>query len=47
MKHSDLHYMPTEGAVKQGAANAENINSYLKGANLGDFKPNFMHIHMN
>lgn len=47
MKHSDLHYMPTEGAVKQGAANAENINSYLKGKDLADFKPNFMHIHMN
>ena len=31
MKHSDIHYMPTEGAVKQGAANVEDINDYLKG----------------
>lgn len=46
MKHSDIHYMPTEGAVKQGAANVEDINDYLKGKQIGDFKPNFYKIHM-
>ena len=46
MKHSDIHYMPTEGAVKQGAANVEDINDYLKGKQVGDFKPNFYKIHM-
>lgn len=34
MKHADIHYMPTEGAVKQGAANINsnkkyNTDSYL------------------
>lgn len=46
MKHSDIHYMPTEGAVKQGAANVENINSYLKGKQVQRFKPNFYQIEM-
>lgn len=47
MKHSDLHYMPTEGAVKHGAANSEDINTYLKDdTQIGDFHPNFMHINM-
>lgn len=46
MKHSNIHYMPTEGAVKQGAANVEDINDYLKGKQVGDFKPNFYKIHM-
>lgn len=46
MKHSDIHYMPTEGAVKQGAANVENINAYLKGKQVQNFKPNFYQIEM-
>ena len=46
MKYSDIHYMPTEGAVKQGAANVENINSYLKGKQVQRFKPNFYQIEM-
>lgn len=46
MKHSDIHYMPTEGAVKQGAANVENINAYLKGKQVQNFKLNFYQIEM-
>ena len=48
MKQSDIHYMPTVGAVKQGAANVEDINNYLKGNKaIGDFKTNFMKIRMD
>jgi len=28
LKHSDIHLMPTVGAVKQGAANVNNIDTY-------------------
>jgi len=38
--------MPTVGAVKQGAANIENINKYLKGEEIGDFRPNFLKIQL-
>lgn len=48
MKHSDIHYNPTEGAVKHGAANKENINPYLRGeVSVDNYKPNYMHIRMN
>ena len=48
MKHSDVHYNPTEGAVKHGIANKENINPYLRGeVSVDNYKPNYMHIRMN
>ena len=48
MKHSDIHYNPTEGAVKHGAANKENINPYLRGeVPVDNYKPNYMQIRMN
>lgn len=46
MKQCNIHYMPTVGAVKQGAANIENINKYLKGEEVGDFRPNFLKIQL-
>lgn len=48
MKHSDIHYNPTEGAVKHGTANKENINPYLRGeVSVDNYKPNYMHIRMH
>jgi len=41
MKHSDIHYIATEGAVKQGAANINSINSYSDGGQL-----NFQRVRM-
>nr|DAG89727.1 MAG TPA: hypothetical protein [Crassvirales sp.] len=29
MKHSDIHYMPTIGAVKHGAANINPVSSFF------------------
>lgn len=47
MKQSDIHYMATEGAVKFGAANAEDINAYLKGEKpIEDFRPNFFRLRL-
>jgi hypothetical protein len=42
MKHSDIHYMATEGAVKQGAANINSNDYYTNGKEL-----DFMTIKMN
>ena len=41
LKHSDIHYMPTAGAVKQGAANINTNSLYYDNEPL-----NFMKIHM-
>ncbi len=41
LKHSDIHYVATEGAVKQGAANINTSDLYD-----GDKPLNFMRIHM-
>lgn len=30
MKHSDIHYMPTDGAVKQGAANINSSDKFFR-----------------
>ena len=27
-KHSDIHYLVTEGAIKQGAANINSVDTY-------------------
>lgn len=42
LKVSDIHYCPTVGAVKQGAANINSVNTYHD-----DSEYNFMQIHMN
>lgn len=42
LKHSDVHYMPTEGAVKQGAGNINGKECYTDLCDL-----NIMRIHMN
>lgn len=41
LKHSDIHYIATEGAVKQGAANINKADLFD-----GDEPLNFMRIHM-
>ena len=41
LKHSDIHYMPTIGAVKQGAANINNTNAYHQQMDV-----NFMRVDM-
>lgn len=38
LKHSDIHYMPTIGAVKQGAANINGANTYEMFKALADGK---------
>lgn len=44
LKHSDIHIMPTIGAVKQGAGNINTLNAY----DIADSsKINFMRIRMN
>lgn len=48
LKHSDIHYMPTIGSVKQGAANINGEEWYDRGADYaGDEKLNYFTIHMN
>ena len=44
LKHSDIHLMPTAGAVKQGIANVNNISTYH---NADASKINHMRIKMN
>lgn len=44
LKHSDIHLMPTAGAVKQGIANVNNISTYY---NADASKINHMRIKMN
>ena len=39
MKHSDIHYMPTIGAVKHGAANINPVSSFFNRKGLS-----FMHV---
>jgi hypothetical protein len=41
MKHSDIHYNPTIGAVKQGAANINPTSCYT-----GKHDLNFMQVEM-
>lgn len=41
MKHSDIHYMPTIGAVKQGAANINPVSAFFNTNGL-----NFMQVEM-
>ena len=41
MKHSDIHYMPTVGAIKQGACNINPKSCYY-----GHNKLNFMKVKM-
>jgi hypothetical protein len=44
LKHSDIHLMPTIGAVKQGAGNINGTDKY----NISDpSQINFMRIKMN
>lgn len=42
LKHSDIHYLATAGAVKQGAANINNSSAYTDETPL-----NFMRVRMN
>lgn len=44
LKHSDIHIMPTVGAVKQGAGNINSLDAYT---NADSSKINFMRIKMN
>jgi len=44
LKHSDIHIMPTVGAVKQGAGNINTVDKY----NIADPNQiNFMKVKMN
>jgi len=44
LKHSDIHIMPTIGAVKQGAGNINTVDKY----NIADpSQINFMKVKMN
>jgi len=38
MKHSDIHYVVTEGAIKKGAANINNVNFYTNDLDYNFFK---------
>jgi hypothetical protein len=40
LKHSDIHYMPTAGAVKQGMGNINSIDCMNKVGKLNYFKIN-------
>ena len=43
MKHSDIHYNPTEGAVKHGIVNKENIFAIFMGDRFEDIDWNLLH----
>lgn len=46
MKHSDIHYLPTEGAIKQYQTNMEDINGDLNNGNMNTGFLNYFQINM-
>ena len=48
MKHSDIHYMPTSGAVKQGIGNVNGYNNFFRKVAAADgySNLNFMKVRM-
>lgn len=46
MKHSDIHYMPTEGALKQYQTNMEDINDDLNEGKTGNRFLNYFKINL-
>lgn len=46
MKHSDIHYLPTEGALKQYQTNMEDINGDLNSGNMNTRFLNYFQINM-
>ena len=48
MKHSDIHYMPTSGAVKQGIGNVNSYSNFFRKVAAADgySNLNFMKVRM-